>query len=229
MRLLSDTIFDMEYLGFTKLIIKKIIEKQTGLILISGPVGSGKTSTAVSLLDYYNTNFALHIITVEDPIEYIFTNKKSLIHQKEVNVDVSSFERSTVEVLREKSNILFLGEIVDYHSANLVLQASAIGQLVISTIHAGSSVETLERFTSFFNRNELDLVKKTLALFLNCIINQRLVYKDNKIKLLYEVLLSTQEVKGALFANNPFSTLTDALVRQRQVPIERQLEQINSF
>lgn len=225
LRLLDRPIMPLDQIGFSKPDIEKITEKEKGLILISGPTGSGKTTTATSLVEWYNINKQFHIISVEDPIEYLMEDKTGIVHQKEVKVDVASFQNALTDTLREKAHLIFVGEIISSDAADLVFQTSSTGQLVISTIHAGDSIETIERFIGLFDRKFQDLVRKNLGEFLNCIVNQRLVFIKNKPLLLYEILKADQSVKAVL--RQPTAQLTllqDNLIRQKQIPIERQIK-----
>ena len=229
LRLLDKPIMPINGLGYSQMDIKKMITKPTGLILVAGPTGSGKTSTAVSLIEYYNQNYNKHIVTIEEPVEYILKEKKCIIHQRDIGFDCPDFTSAARDTLKEKVNILFIGEILDYAAANLALQIVATGQLVLATIHAGNCIETLERFVSFFDRNQLDLVRKTMAMFLNCIINQRLIYREKEIKLIYEIIDATMETKALLFSEQPFKMLGDQYIKQRQEHIEDQILKYKKF
>jgi twitching motility protein PilT len=229
LRLLDKPVIPISSLGYATQDVKKIISRSTGLILVSGPTGSGKTSTAVSLIEYYNQNSNKHIVTIEEPVEYILKEKKCIIHQRDVGFDCPDFTAAARDTLKEKVNILFIGEILDYAAANLALQIVATGQLVIATIHAGNCIETLERFVSFFDRNQLDLVRKTMAMFLNCIVNQRLVYREKEVKLIYEIIEANTETKALLFSDQPFKMLGDQYIKQRQEHIEDQLLRYKKF
>lgn len=225
LRLLDRPIMPLDSIGFSQADIEKITGKGKGLILISGPTGSGKTTTATSLVEWYNRNKEFHIISVEDPIEYLMDDKTSIVHQKEIKVDVASFQNALTDTLREKAHLIFVGEIISHEAADLVFQTSSTGQLVISTIHAGDSIETIDRFIGLFDRKFQELVRKNLGEFLNCIVNQRLVFINNKPLLLYEILMADQSVKAVL--RQPTAQITllqDNLIRQKQVPIEKQIK-----
>ena len=225
LRLLDRPIMPLDTIGFSQFDIEKITLKEKGLILISGPTGSGKTTTATSLVEWYNVNKEFHIISVEDPIEYLMQDKKSIVHQKEVRVDVPSFAMALTDTLREKAHLIFVGEIISSEAADLAFQTSSTGQLVISTIHAGNSIETIERFIGLFDRKFQELIRKNLSEFLNCIINQRLVFIDNKPLLLYEILMADLSVKATLRqAAASLTLLEDSLLRQKQTPIEKQIK-----
>ena len=128
-------------------LLENWIMRRQGLILVTGPTGSGKSTTVAACLDYLNQKVARHIVTLEDPIEYIFTNDKSIFSQREISRDSESFATALRAALRQSPDILFLGEIRDQETAITALQAAATGHLVISTLHSSSVVETLDRFT----------------------------------------------------------------------------------
>jgi twitching motility protein PilT len=121
------------------------MRRRYGLILITGPTGSGKSTTVASCLDWINHNFARHIVTLEDPIEYLFENERSLFSQREIRQDSKTFATGMRAALRQNPDILFLGEIRDAETAITALQAAETGHLVISTLHSSSVVETVDR------------------------------------------------------------------------------------
>ena len=189
MRPITNKIFTLKELGFNPVIITYLKNMENGLFIISGPTGSGKTTTAIALLNEFNHLYSKHILTIEDPIEYDIVPVKSLITQREIGVDTSSFALGLKNALRARPHILFVGEIRDSETASLVLQASMTGHLVITTIHASSIVESLKRFIGLFPAENEYTIKQQLAHCLTGAISQRLIYEQTKTnKLLYEYL-----------------------------------------
>ncbi len=157
-----------------------ILNADKGLILITGGTGSGKTTTLVAMLDYLNRTQHRHIITVEDPIEYIFQNQKSLIHQKQVGKHVSSFEQAIKDAMREDPDIIMVGEMRDMETISAVLTLAETGHLVLSTLHTNDVVQTFDRLVYAFPAQMQSQVRVQLALTLVAIIGQLILPKiDN--------------------------------------------------
>ncbi|MCA9781911.1 MAG: Flp pilus assembly complex ATPase component TadA, partial [Candidatus Eremiobacteraeota bacterium] len=148
-----------------------------GLILVTGMTGSGKTTTVAALLDWINANRTCHILTIENPIEFVHTNKKSILSQRNLGSDVESFHDAVTGALRHDPDVILIGEMRDPDTIRAAINAAATGHLVISTLHANTAAEVVNRIVSFFDPVERDLVKLQLRDSLKCVINQRLVPK----------------------------------------------------
>lgn len=146
-----------------------------GLVLVTGMTGSGKTTTSAALIDYINTHKTLHILSIENPIEYVHSNKKSLISQRSLGADVHSFDDAVTGALRHDPDVIFIGEMRDSDTIRSAINAAATGHLVISTLHSNTASEIVNRIVSFFDPIERDLVKLQLRDCLRCVICQRLV------------------------------------------------------
>lgn len=152
-------------LGLPAPLLESWMQRRYGLILITGPTGSGKSTTVASCLEWINQNLSRHIVTLEDPIEYLFTNELSLFSQREIRQDSANFASGLRAALRQSPDILFLGEIRDAETAITALHAAETGHLVISTLHSSSVVETLERFSNLIgseNSGTLSLLASQL-------------------------------------------------------------------
>lgn len=147
MRPIRSFIPPMADLGLPAELLQGWMQKRSGLILVTGPTGAGKSTTVASCLEWLNQNFARHIVTLEDPIEFLFTNGRSLFSQREMRQDSVSFSAALRSALRQSPDVLFLGEIRDLETAITALHSAATGHLVISTLHSSSIVETLDRFS----------------------------------------------------------------------------------
>lgn len=147
LRPIRNTIPPLAELGLPGSLLESWMQRRYGLILITGPTGSGKSTTVASCLDWINRNLSRHIVTLEDPIEFLFTNERSLFSQREMRQDSTNFATGLRSALRQSPDVLFLGEIRDSETALTALHAAETGHLVISTLHSSSVVETLDRFT----------------------------------------------------------------------------------
>lgn len=155
--------------------ILKITEYHQGMVLLSGITGSGKSTTIAAALDYINAHRACHIVTIEDPIEYLFQDKKALINQREVNVDVDSFADALKYLMREDPDVVLIGEMRDEETFMAALNAAETGHLVFGTVHASSSPQTINRILDLLPEGSRDLIRQTLAYNLQAIICQKLL------------------------------------------------------
>ncbi len=155
--------------------IEKITQEHQGLVLLSGPTGSGKSTTIASMLDYINANRRCHIVTIEDPIEYLYEDKKALISQREIGIDVQSFEQALRALLREDPDIVLIGEMRDYETFEAAMQASETGHLVFGTIHASTAPQTIQRILELFPASARPLILQGLAYNLKAIVCQKLL------------------------------------------------------
>lgn len=173
-RLLNDHIPSLEEL-LLPAILYKLAEEPRGLILVTGPTGSGKSTTLAAMIDYINSNCAHHIITVEDPIEYVYTRKRSLIHQRETGRDVTSFAAALRSALREDPDIILVGEMRDYETISAALTAAETGHLVLSTLHTTGAVQTIDRIIDACPASSQSQIRTQLAGVLKGIITQCLI------------------------------------------------------
>jgi len=154
LRQINTEIPDLESLGLPVDLLTRWVMAPAGIILITGPTGSGKSTTLASSLEWLNQNSAKHIVTIEDPIEYLFESKKSLFTQREVHTDTDSFARGLRSSLRQAPDVILLGEIRDPETAQIALQAAETGHLVLATLHSANVSETVERLTNLFPSEE---------------------------------------------------------------------------
>jgi len=188
----------IEELGLPE-ILKDIASLERGFFLVTGPTGVGKSTTLAAMIDYINTNFSKHIITIEDPIEYSHINKKSIIHQREIGVDTLSFSEALRHVLRQDPDVILIGEMRDLESISLALTAAETGHLVFSTLHTFGIVNTIDRIVDIFPASQQNQVRTQLANILNGSISQVLVpTTDGNLKVAYEVVVATTAVKNLI-------------------------------
>lgn len=197
-RLINNKIIDLgNFHQFN--ILKNIINKRDGLILICGATGTGKSTTLAAMLEYLNQTVAKHIITLEKPIEYVFTSKNSLIHQREYQIDFFDFDKAIKMAMRQDPDIIMVGEIRDSETMKACLNASETGHLVLGTLHASSVIEAIMRMESFFPAEKLAEVNMQIASSLNSIIVQNLVpMVDDNLICCMDILLGTTAVKNII-------------------------------
>jgi twitching motility protein PilT len=150
------------------------------LFLVTGPAGSGKSTTLASLLDYINTNKKLHVVTIEDPIEYIFEDRNCIITQREVGIDTESFEQAVRMSLRQDPNVIMIGELRDAETVMQAVMAAETGHLVFSTLHTPNTIQALRRLMDFFPPALQDTFRTSLASTLRGIISQRLIRRKDQ-------------------------------------------------
>jgi twitching motility protein PilT len=156
-------------------ILEKVADEHQGLILISGVAGSGKSTTIAAMLEHINLTRACHILTIEDPIEYLYVGKKAIISQREIGIDVPDFESALKFHTREDPDVVLIGEMRDPETFQAALQASETGHLVLGTVHASSSSQTIGRILDLFHADSRKLVRQSLSFNLQAIICQKLM------------------------------------------------------
>ena len=156
-------------------VLAEFTEHHDGLVLVTGATGSGKSTTLAAMLDLINQNRKGHIVTIEDPIEYVHPDKSSIVSQREVGLDTAKFSDALRASLREAPDVILVGELRDSETMGICLQAAETGHLVFSTLHTPSAAESMERILSMFQPHEKELVQQRLAKTLRAIISQKLV------------------------------------------------------
>lgn len=173
-RLLSSETPVLERLGLPD-IVRRLAHHKEGLILVTGPTSSGKSTTLAAMVNAINEHLAAHIITLEDPIEYVFENKRSMIHQREVGQDVSSFHCGLRSALREDPNVIMLGEMRDQETILAAIRAAETGHLVLSTLHTMGAAKTISRLIDAFPGDDKPVVRSQLSMILKGVVSQRLL------------------------------------------------------
>jgi twitching motility protein PilT len=156
-------------------VIDEIADEERGLILLTGTTGSGKSTTLAAMIDHINTSYAKHIVTIEDPVEFLHRDKTSIINQREVGEDTASFARALRRVLRQDPDVILVGEMRDEETVRTALSAAETGHLVLSTIHTVDAAESVNRIIDFFPQSEQRQARAMLAGTLKAVISQRLV------------------------------------------------------
>ncbi len=198
-RLIPNTIKTIEELHLPRFLHTASGLKQ-GLILVTGPTGEGKSTTLASIINEINTEYAKHIITIEDPVEFIYPRKKSIISQRQLQDDTFSWATALRSALREDPNVLLVGEMRDYDTIQLVLTAAETGHLVFSTLHTNSTPESIDRIIDTFPSNQQNQVRNQLSTVLKMVVMQRLVPRLDEKGLIpaFEILLNTSPVASTI-------------------------------
>ena len=173
LRLIPTRIMSFEEIGLPK-ICAALCRRPRGLFLVTGPTGSGKTTTLATMINYINENFDRHIVTVEDPIEYYHNHKKSIINQREVGIDVPSFAEALRRVLRMDPDVIFVGELRDLETIEAAIRAAETGHLVFSTLHTTSASGTITRIIDVFPVNQQEQIRTQLSINLMAVLSQML-------------------------------------------------------
>jgi len=198
LRLIPMKILTIEQLGLPA-VFRNVCDVQKGLILITGPTGSGKSTTLAAMIDYINKEHAKHIITIEDPIEFVHQSRRSLIKQREVGIHTHEFDNALKASLREDPDIILVGEMRDKSTVNTALKAAQTGHLVMGTLHTNSAVKTLERILTLYTAEEQESMRVAIAESLVCIISQGLCRTtDSKRAAFHDILVNTEAVKDCI-------------------------------
>lgn len=184
-------------------VFKKIADTPRGLVLVTGPTGSGKSTTLAAMIDYINDTQASHILTIEDPIEFVHTSKKSLVNQRELHQNTLSFANALKSALREDPDIILVGEMRDPETIGLALTAAETGHLVFGTLHTTGAAKTVDRIIDVFPAGEKEMVRSMLSESLRAVISQTLLKtKDGKGRVAaHEILVSTPAIRNLIREN----------------------------
>ena len=184
----------LDTLGLPEVVSELVLLKR-GLLLMVGATGSGKSTTLAAMINYRNENASDHIVTIEDPIEFLHTNKRSLVNQREVGLDTKSYSRALRGVVRAAPDVILIGEIRDRESMEAAINLAGTGHLVLSTMHANNAAESLDRIINMFPREQHNQIFLDLSQYLRAIMAQRLVMgKENRRVAAVEVMINTPHI-----------------------------------
>lgn len=197
-RTIPATVMSLEQLKAPE-VFKNIIAKPRGLILVTGPTGSGKSTTLAAMIDYINRQEQGHILTVEDPIEFVHTSQNCLVNQREVHRDTESFSAALRSALREDPDIILVGEMRDLETIRLALTAAETGHLVFGTLHTSSAAKTIDRIIDVFPAGENDMVRTMLSESLQAVIAQVLLKKKGGGRVAaHEIMIATPAIRNLI-------------------------------
>jgi len=201
MRYVKTQVPSFEELGLLP-VLKQIALSPRGIVLVAGTTGSGKSTTLAAMLEHINANFKKHIVTLEDPIEFVFEDNQSVIEQREIGLDTQSFQHGLKHVLRQDPDIIMVGEMRDAISFSAAIQAADTGHLVLSTLHTQNASQSIGRILDFFRPEEREQVRRQLAGTLKAVICQRMVQTvSGGVTPSLEILINTPTVRKMLEEN----------------------------
>jgi twitching motility protein PilT len=201
MRFVKTSVPSFEELGLLPQ-IKQIAESPRGIVLLAGSTGCGKSTTLAAMIEHINSNFKKHIVTLEDPIEYVFEDNQSVIEQREIGLDTLSFHHALIHVLRQDPDIIMIGEMRDDISFTAAMNASDTGHLVLSTLHTTNASQSINRILDFFKADEREQIRRQLVGSLRAVVCQRMVAMvDGKLIPAFEIMLDTPLVRKLIEEN----------------------------
>jgi pilus retraction protein PilT len=196
MRLIPPNVPPFERLNLPRKVLE-LADEERGLVLVTGITGSGKSTTLAAMVDYINSTRAVHIVTIEDPIEYAFKDRRSVINQREVGFDTTSFARALRASLRQDPDVILVGEMRDLETTEIALTAAETGHLVLSTLHTVDAVETINRIVAIYPPHQQGQARLQLCAVLRGVVSQRLVTRADNMGMVpaVEILINTARVK----------------------------------
>jgi twitching motility protein PilT len=197
-RTIPSTVLTLEELGAPE-IFRQISDNPRGIVLVTGPTGSGKSTTLAAMVDYKNAKDSEHILTIEDPIEFVHKSKKCLVNQREVHRDTLGFNEALRSALREDPDIILVGELRDLETIRLALTAAETGHLVFGTLHTSSAAKTIDRIIDVFPAAEKDMVRSMLSESLRAVISQTLLKKVGGGRIAaHEIMIGTPAIRNLI-------------------------------
>jgi twitching motility protein PilT len=208
------TIDDLKLPG----VLRKISDASRGLILVTGATGSGKSSTLAAMIDYLNANQALHILTIEDPVEYLHPQKKCRMSQRELGRDTASYGKALKSALRQDPDVILIGEMRDYETLDIALKASETGHLVFSTVHTSDAMKTIGRLIALYPAEEQMAARLRISDNLHAIISQRLIPdKEGKRVVAQEILINNFGIAECIADPGKTGEIPDFIEKGKEV------------
>lgn len=210
LRQLPSRFYSFEQIGLPQQ-LTGLLSRPRGLILVTGPTGSGKTTTLATMLNYINENYSKHIITAEDPIEFVHPHKKSIVSQREVGEDVPSFSDAVVKALRQDPDVILIGEMRDINTMESAIRAAETGHLVFSTLHTTGAARTVDRIIDVFPAHQQTQVRIQLASTIVAVVSQTLLPRlDGKGRVCaFEVMFATPAIRNLIRENKTYQITSE--------------------
>jgi twitching motility protein PilT len=198
-RAIPTKILSLEELGAPP-VLERLSQLHKGLILVTGPTGSGKSTTLAAMINHINHHFSRHVLTVEDPVEFVHSSKRSLVNQREVGSSTESFARALKSALREDPDVILVGEMRDLETIQLAMTAAETGHLVMGTLHTSSAAKTIDRIIDVFPANDKEMVRAMLSVSLEAVISQTLLKRTDGAGRVaaHEILLGTPAIRNLI-------------------------------
>jgi len=211
-RLIPLKVKSLDEIGVHSQAIRTLTTQPNGLVLVTGPTGSGKTTTLAGMIDYINETRQVNIVTMEDPIEYVYADKLGMISQRQIGVDTASFGEALKQVLRQTPDVILIGEMRDMETINIALEASETGHLVFGTLHTASAPETLDRISNMYAPHERPMLWLRLAGSLRGVVSQKLVKRaDNSGRVVAQEIMVTSPTIEKLLKDGSATELYNAI------------------
>lgn len=229
-RLLDAKIPSFEQLGINPGVLQKLSELHGGLVLITGPTGSGKSTTLAAMINHINRNCAKHVITVEDPIEYVYYHERAMIHQRQVGIDVPDFATALRSSLREDPDIIMVGEMRDYETISAAVMAAETGHLVLSTLHTKNAAQTIDRIINACPIEAQSAMRIQLATVLSGVVSQQLLPLTNGSGMVAatEIMLRNNAISSLIRENktNQIQTVLQSSIQAGMHTLNHSLVQL---
>ncbi|MGF6905694.1 type IV pilus twitching motility protein PilT [Fusobacterium sp. PH5-44] len=209
--------------------IYNLLENKNGLIIISGATGSGKTTTLSAIIDYLNKNKDLNIITIEDPVEYVFKSQKSIIRQREIGKDTDNFQNALRSALRQDPDVIMLGEMRDLESIEMAITIAETGHLVLGTLHTIGAVESIDRIIDVFPKEKQSQIRTQLSNVLRGVLNQQLVKSaEGNLVGAYELMINNQAIKNHILSgkSNQIYSIMESSSKLGMITMKKAIEKL---
>jgi twitching motility protein PilT len=227
-RVINDKIPNLEEVGMPK-VIYNLLELKQGLILLTGPTGCGKSTSLASMIEHINSNKFVNIITFEDPIEYLFHSKKSLIIQRQLGTDMLSFGEGLKHALRQDPNVIMVGEMRDLETIATTITLAETGHLVLATLHTYNAAQTIDRIIDIFPPHQQNQVRQQFSLTLASVISQRLLPREGGGRIAArEILINTPAVSNLIRENKiaQIKTVIETSSREGMISLDQHLQKL---
>jgi twitching motility protein PilT len=209
-RIVNSSFFSLQDIGMPP-IINELLQQKQGLILVTGPTGCGKSTTLAAMVNEINETRSEHIVTLEDPIEFVFENNKSIIAQRQLGEDMNSFAAGLRHVLRQDPNVIMIGEMRDLETISTAITVAETGHLVLATLHTYSAAQTIDRIIDVFPAHQQNQIRSQLSMVLSAVISQRLIRKKDGGRIAAREILVRNDAIANLIRENKIAQIKSAI------------------